>query len=117
MATFFDKFRKYAKDYVRERPAKEPDAYGHLSEALFSTLSIKGLISEKRSVGSTIQDGHNSVGVWVNAEVMYVGPEVDLLGGDRVIDGSTKYTVEHIDWKDDFKNKNSHKIAYLKRIS
>lgn len=49
MATFFDKFRKYAKDYTRERPAKEPDTYGHLSEVLKSSIAIKGILTKKRS--------------------------------------------------------------------
>lgn len=117
MATFFDKFRKYAKDYTRERPGLEKGDYGQMSEVLASTLAIKGVMTKKSSRSSTIQDGHTSIGTWINSDVLYVGPEIDILSGDRVINGTERYQVEHIDWQDDFKMKNSHKIAYLTRIS
>lgn len=41
MATFFDKFRRYAKDYVRERSAKTSGAYGNAVPGTPSQLAIK----------------------------------------------------------------------------
>ncbi len=117
MATFFDKFRRYAKDYVRERSTKEPDTYGHLTESVTSRLAIKGILTRKSVRGSSVQEGHASIGYWTSEDVFYVGPEVDIASGDVLVNGDIRYQCEHKEAQDDFQNKNSHFVVYLKRIS
>lgn len=115
MATFFDKFRKYAKDYSRERYTKTKDAYWYWVESLVSTTAIKGILTKKSTRNETLSEGKSSVPYWMSTDIMYMGPEIDVIGGDIIIDGNTQYEVEHMEFQDDFKVKNSHKIAYLKK--
>ena len=79
MATFFDKFRKYAKDYSRERHTKTKDGYGFGVESVASTLAIKGILTKKSTQSNTLIDGKSSVPYWISTDIMYIGPEIDVL--------------------------------------
>ena len=116
MTTFFDKFRKYAKDYSRERHTKTKDWYGFGVETVASTVAIKWILTKKSTQSSTLVDGKSSVPYWVSTDILYIGPEVDVLSGDTIIDGSTRYEANHVESQDDFKVKRSHCIVYLKKI-
>lgn len=85
MTTFFDKFRRYAKTYSRERQTKAADAFGHLSVTSTQTATVKGILTKRRSSGSSVSDGKTEVGYWKNEDVFYCGPETDLEGGDFLV--------------------------------
>lgn len=61
MATFFDKFRKYAKTYTRERIAKQADDYGYNDEVLTSSETISGILTTKSVNQSAVTDGKSEV--------------------------------------------------------
>lgn len=117
MATFFDKFRKYTKDYVRERTTWTKDVYGQMVPVSTSSVTVRAIITTKRSFSSEMSDGKSQVGTWVSEKVAYIAPEMDVLSGDILIDIDTRYQVKHKEWQDDFKNKRSHFVAYLQIIS
>ncbi len=116
MATFFDKFRKYSKDYIRERPTKTTGEYGNKVTTSSDQIPIKGIITRKSVQSEAIVSGKSEIGYWKSMDVFFVGPEVDIRSGDILIDGDSRYECPHIEKQDDFTQKNSHVIVYLKKI-
>lgn len=105
------------KSYTRERSTTTKDAYGQLIESAPVSIPISGIITKKRSAQSAIVDGKSQVGVWVNEDVIYLSPETDVMGGDVIVNDSTRFRVKHIEAHDEFFAKNTHKVAYLQFIS